>query len=169
MPSGQYDRKHIPLSFIEEQFLLEYIECENYQEAGRRVGLTFNQVEALKQRKAFRDEYERLTGTVLGRAEISAQRIADELAKIGFPDLANLPRDEEGKLLVALLPKRSDQIKALELLGKWKAIDMFGKDVGDVNVGVTVNNEQETVEIEERLKLMEKDRASIMGQDENGS
>lgn len=172
-----------PLDFTEQLFVLEYIECRSYKTAGERVGLSEKEVHLLTKRKAFLDEVERLTQTALGRAEVSAQRIVDELASIAFLDPAELMTNE-GRLkdinkmpehvrraLVGLeitetdvkdvfkvvtKPKLGDKIRALELLGKWSKIKMF-TDVVETNASDEVARVK-TLELEERVKLMETSR-----------
>lgn len=147
-----------PLDFIEELFVLEYIECRSYKTAGERVGLSEKDVHLLTKRKAFAEAVERLTKTALGRAEVTAQRIVDALADIGFAaeDLEKYRDPIHGHILQELIPKTGDRLRALELLGKWSKIKMF-TDVIETDAH---DNEArvKTVELEERIRLMETSR-----------
>jgi hypothetical protein len=150
------------LEFIEQLFVLEYVECRSYKIAGERVGLSKDQVHLLTKRKAFHEEVERLTGTVLGRAEVTAQRIVDELASIGFVgDMSQYRDPDSGMLIPEMIPKHGDRIRALELLGKWSKIKLF-TEVTETN---TKDEEAraKTRELEERIELMKKDRMASMG------
>lgn len=146
-----------PLDFTEELFVLEYIGCRSYKKAGEAVGLSEKEVHLLTKRKAFHEAVGRLTSTALGRAEVTAQRIVDALADIGFAaeDLEKYRDPQDGRILQELIPKTGDRIRALELLGKWSQIKMF------TEVVETNNNDEsrvKTVELEERIKLMEQSR-----------
>lgn len=179
-----------PLDFMEEQLLLEYVECGNLTEAGRRVGFEKGKARAVSERKVFKEEYERITGTALGRAEVTAERLVQELANIAFLDpydviddnghmrpLRDMPahvrraigglkittKDGERFFQVTTEPKILDKMKAIELLGKWSQIKMF---VDRVETDATDNEARDkNMELEERLALMEKDRASVVKED----
>jgi hypothetical protein len=138
-----------PLDFAEQLYVLEYIECRSYKVAGERTGMPQKDWHLLTKRKAFSDEVERLTSTVLGRAEVTAQRIVDELASIAFDDERN-HIDKMGNL------KLGDKIRALELLGKWSQIKLF-TEVVETNATDDVARVK-TVDLEERIKLMETSR-----------
>ncbi len=131
-----------PLDFKEELFVLEYISCRSYKQAGEAVGLTPNEVHLLTKRKAFHEAVEHLSTTVLGRAEVTAQSIVDELASIAY--------DKTGDV------KHGDRIRALELLGKWRNIKLFS-EVVEVDASDTTARVK-PVELEERIRLMETSR-----------
>jgi phage terminase small subunit len=168
-----------PMDFLEEMFLLEYISCGEMAKAGRAVGLPPSKYHELVRRKAFRDEYERLTGTALGFAEVTAKRIVEEVACLAFLDVGELFNDDGSMKSVPELDehvrrafngvektddglklKAPDKLRALELLGKLKGVDLFGKDEAGTNVTVVID--QRKIDLEERVKLIGVDRASIV-------
>lgn len=168
-----------PLSFLEEQFLLEYLGCNNYAEAARRCGMEYQAALNLSERNAFKRELLRLQTTTMGRAEVTAQRIIDELATIAFlnpkellnsdgnlKDIHALPddvaravvglkvtcKDGERYMTTTTEPKLGDKLRALEMLGKTAGIKLFA-DVIETK-DTTERPGASTVDIEERIQQM---------------
>lgn len=171
-----------PLTFTEEQFLLEYMDCDNYAEAARRVGISYPDALLLSDRKIFKQEVMRLKTTVLGRAEVTAQRVIDEIANIAFfnsQDLLNsdgsmkpiheLPehvaravvglkcttRDGEKYFTTVVEPKLGDKLRACELLGKTSQLKMFTEVVETKDMSKPSASQ---VDLDERIKLMGESR-----------
>lgn len=131
-----------PLDFLEELFVMEYIESRSYKKAGEAVGLSEKEVHLLTKRKAFQEEVDRLTSTALGHAEVNAKSIVAEIASIGY--------DRTGTV------RHGDKLRALELLGKWSKIKLFTEVIEtDAHDDVA---RVKTMELEERIKLMETSR-----------
>ena len=55
------------LDFLEQQFLLEYIDCGNFNQAGRNIGQDENWVKQILKRVAFQRELERLVQAEVAR------------------------------------------------------------------------------------------------------
>jgi phage terminase small subunit len=179
MPAGS---KEQPLDFLEEQFLVEYLECNNYAEAARRCGMDYKSATNLSERHAFKREVLRIQTTAMGRAEITVQRLMEELACIAFlnpkdllnsdgmlKDIQDLPdpvaraigglkvktTDSEKYTYTTVEPKLNDKMRAIELLGKTAQLRMFTEvtEINDVSKpGAT------QMDLDERVKLMGESR-----------
>ena len=179
MPAGAPDK---PLTFEEEQLLLEYMSCDNLTLAARTLGWPLIKAQTLADRKCWEAEVLRLKTTALGRAEVTAQRIIDELANIAFlnpqelltkdgelKDIHDLPenvaraiqgieittRDTASMYVTTTKPKLGDKIRALELLGKTQQIRLFTEVIETHDVSKPGATQ---VDLDERIALMGKSR-----------
>lgn len=180
-----------PLDFMELQLLREYIDCGfDAGKAAKAIGWTSKKAHHVMRRVAFREEFFKLTRTPLGEAELSAQRILQELASIAFLDVTDLISDDgslkdlkslpahvrraivgmevsttesENYITVKQKPKIGDKVKCLELLGKFYGVKLFVDRIE--TEGKDDVARQKAEDVEERIKMFEKERVDVVKED----
>ena len=134
------------LSERQKKFCREYIIDNNGQNAAIRAGYAKSSAHVrackLLKQELVKQELNRLLEKQVKRTEVSADKIENELAVMGFFDIDN----SETKL------KYSDKIKALELIMKRKGLLSEKLQIENVDKGVTV--EDLGLPLEEAKKLL---------------
>jgi len=79
----------------QQKFVLAWLKCDNISEAARESGYSIRYAYNLVEKPHIRDYYEKEKTKLLRRQEVSAERVLQEIARLGFSNIRDIASWEQ--------------------------------------------------------------------------